>query len=88
MLEEELSMLREGTLFKEGSLPLGEDLAEEELQILEGSLTPQCTFFNICWTWWGLRFYAWKIKCYETCSRKRKQLLREIKKLKNCIYSA
>ena len=76
MLEEELSMLREGALFKEGSLPLGEDLAEEEeLQILEGS--PQCTFFNICWTWWGLRFYAWKIKCCEACSRKRKQLLRE-----------
>ena len=38
MLEEELSILREGALFKEGSLPLGEDLAEEEeLQILEGS---------------------------------------------------
>ena len=51
MLEEELSILREGALFKEESLPLGEDLAEEEeLQILEGS--PQ-TFFNICWTWWG-----------------------------------
>ena len=49
MLEEELSILREGALFKEGSSPLGEDLAEEEkLQILEGS--PQCTFFNICWT--------------------------------------
>ena len=40
-------MLREGALFKEGSLPLGKDLAEEEeLQKLEGS--PQCTFFNIC----------------------------------------
>ena len=70
MLEEELSMLGEGALFKEGSSPLGEDLAvQEELEILEGS--PQCTFFNICWTWQGLRFYAWKIKCCEACFRKR-----------------
>ena len=38
MLEEALSMLGEGPAYKEGSLPLGEDLAEEEeLQILEGS---------------------------------------------------
>ena len=33
MLEEELSMLGEGPVFKEGSLPLGEGLAaQEELQ--------------------------------------------------------
>ena len=55
MLEEELSMLGEGPVFKKGSFPLGEDLAaQEELRILEGS--PQCIFFNICWTWRGLRF--------------------------------
>ena len=53
-------MLREDPVFKEGSLPLGKDLAaHEELQILEGS--PRCIFFNICWTWRGLRFYAWKM---------------------------
>ena len=64
MLEEELSMLGEGPVFKKGSFPLGEDLAaQEELRILEGS--PQCIFFNICWTWQGLRFYVWKIKCCE-----------------------
>ena len=50
MLEEELSMLGEGPVFREELLPLGEGLAApEKCNYLKAHhKCAQCTFFNIC----------------------------------------
>ena len=65
MLEEELSMLREGPVFKEGSLPLARTWQHmKNYKYLKAH--HNAYFSTFVGLGGGSGFYAWKIKCCET----------------------